>query len=140
MTRINVVPVTTLTRAHLVAEYRELPRVFRLALRAQARGMRWDDPGIPRRYTLGRGHVKFFYNKLGWCQTRFRALVREMQRRGYHPTYTAIDATVACQLDQRWFGNWRPTVAARQMNQARIRERLRSRSTPATTLQGRYTA
>ncbi len=29
MTRINVVPVETPTQQHLVAEYRELPRVFK---------------------------------------------------------------------------------------------------------------
>lgn len=28
MTRINVVPVTELTDKHLLAEYRELPRIF----------------------------------------------------------------------------------------------------------------
>ena len=31
MTRINCVPVEELHQKHLVAEYRELPRVFRLA-------------------------------------------------------------------------------------------------------------
>lgn len=31
MTRINRIPVEELSRQHLVAEYRELPRVFALA-------------------------------------------------------------------------------------------------------------
>ncbi len=37
MTRINCVPVEELSGPHLVAEYRELPRVFALAQRAATR-------------------------------------------------------------------------------------------------------
>jgi deoxyribonuclease (pyrimidine dimer) len=40
MTRINVVPPRELTRQHLIAEYRELPRVFGLVKKAAARGER----------------------------------------------------------------------------------------------------
>lgn len=36
MTRINCVPVEELSGPHLVAEYRELPRVFALAEKAAA--------------------------------------------------------------------------------------------------------
>jgi deoxyribonuclease (pyrimidine dimer) len=131
MTRINVVPVATLTRQHLVAEYRELPRVFRLVLHAQVRGMRWNDPKIQGRYTLGRGHVTFFYNKLGWCLARFEALVREMKTRGYQPRYLSIDPAILRQLDAHWFGDWTPTRAAIRLNRDRIRERLQTSIAPA---------
>ncbi|MBP7000765.1 pyrimidine dimer DNA glycosylase/endonuclease V [Amaricoccus sp.] len=39
MTRINVVPPEELSRAHLVAEYRELPRVFGMVRAMIARGL-----------------------------------------------------------------------------------------------------
>ena len=81
MTRINCIPVEELTDKHLIAEYRELPRVFKLA--------RDPKPGehIPTYYSLGRGHVKFFYNKLFYLEKRFLALVLEMRARGFKPNY-----------------------------------------------------
>lgn len=56
MTRINCVPVEELHQKHLVAEYRELPCVFKLAEAAAKRG------GVvaPDEYTLGAGHVKYW--------------------------------------------------------------------------------
>lgn len=41
MTRINVVPVEELTTKHLVAEYRENPRVFALAHKAYTNRTKW---------------------------------------------------------------------------------------------------
>lgn len=74
MTRINLVPPEELHRLHLIAEYRELPRVFSLAR---------EGVEIPETYTFGHGHVKFFYNKLWFITLRHRLLVLEMERRGY---------------------------------------------------------
>lgn len=56
MTRINCVPVEELTDKHLLAEYRELPRIFNLARAVE---------DAPTEYVLGTGHMKFFYDKLG---------------------------------------------------------------------------
>ena len=39
MTRINVVPVEELTNKHLMAEYHEITRIFRLVREAQNRGI-----------------------------------------------------------------------------------------------------
>lgn len=64
MTRINVVDPALLSGAHLVAEYRELPRVFALALEASMRGETPTDPRNPREYCLGPGHVRVFYPPL----------------------------------------------------------------------------
>lgn len=60
MTRINCVPVQELSGPHLVAEYRELPRVFALVRKAALRG----SFSQPETYTLGKGHVLFFYTRL----------------------------------------------------------------------------
>jgi len=83
MTRINLVPPATLARQHLVAEYRELPRVFGLVHKAQAKGRTPADCDIPKSYRLGAGHVTFFYDKLSWLLWRQMALIQEMDRRGY---------------------------------------------------------
>jgi len=91
VTRINVVPPEELSRQHLLAEYRELPRVFTLARKRQA-----DPRGVPSGYTLGRGHVLFFTVHLAWLKERYNALVAEMRRHwklspcGWGPTYVGM--------------------------------------------------
>lgn len=111
MTRINVVPVEELTDKHLLAEYRELPRVSGLARVA---------PEAPKRYVLGRGHVKFFYDKGEWLRRRFEEqIVPEMNRRGfvtnfihYRPHPKGLN------------NNWKPGRNALKLNRARIAKRL----------------
>lgn len=125
MTRINCVPVGELTREHLVAEYRELPRAFKLIRQAIARGEAPTDARNPRAYTLGTGHVRFFYDKVPWLLARQEALCGEMARRGYHvgfPFDAAALLPEGCPVD-RW-NAWRPDDAALALNRARIAERL----------------
>lgn len=117
MTRINVIPPAELCRQHLVAEYRELPRVFALARKAQTRT---NQPVAPAEYTLGNGHVRFFYDKAQWLVRRHAALVAEMERRGYAPAFRCC-AALADGLQSR---EWIPDERALELNRARIKERL----------------
>ncbi|MBO1111755.1 pyrimidine dimer DNA glycosylase/endonuclease V [Bordetella petrii] len=119
MTRINCVPVEELTRQHLVAEYRELPRVFALARKACERG----PVSSPTDYTLGKGHLLFFYTRLGYLARRHGELVREMQRRGYQPAFLAPLAEVHADIPAALWGDWTPTPQALAMNRRRIAER-----------------
>lgn len=79
MTRINCIPPAELTGPHLIAEYRELPRVFALVKAAIQRGETTTDRRNPPAYTLGTGHVRFFYMRLGYLAKRQASLVAEMQ-------------------------------------------------------------
>lgn len=117
MTRINCVPPEELSRQHLLAEYRELPRVFNLAAKAYQSKRKIV---APERYTLGAGHVKFFYQRLGWCLDRFLALRLEMLVRGYKPQYVQPPPV---NLPPEWWGEWTPDEAALQLNRERISER-----------------
>lgn len=119
MSRINCVPPRELSGPHLVAEYRELPRIFGLMRRKQALGLRPPELGLPRRYCFGTGHLSFFLDKGAWLLRRQQALIAEMQRRGYHPKFTQ-PATLAAGLDPAWLGDWRPTAAARRLSRARL--------------------
>jgi hypothetical protein len=78
MTRVNVgVEPHELCDKHLVAEYRELPRVFAYTGRV-----------ISGPFRLGRGHVLWCAQYPGSMATRYRALVAEMRHRGFtvnHP-------------------------------------------------------
>ena len=69
MTRINsAINPKNLTDQHLIAELRELPRIFTAVNKRIEQGKFFDD--IPKEFTLGEGHVKFFYNKLLFLSSR----------------------------------------------------------------------
>lgn len=124
MTRINCIPPSELTGPHLVAEYRELPRVFALVKAAILRGETPADRRNPRAYTLGTGHVRFFYTRLGYLAKRQASLVAEMQTRGYAPQFTATNELLI-DIPPEWCCDWEPSDEAMVINRARIAERLR---------------
>lgn len=123
MTRVNVVPVQELTREHLVAEYKEimrLPKNIEKSLNRKSKPFSKDE--IPQEYTMGQGHVKFFYNKMEWVKQRFEQLVQEMNRRGYTTNFT--DSSMFDRCPKTWFNNYQPDEKAMSVNRARIEERL----------------
>lgn len=119
MTRINLVDPSTLHSKHLLAEYRELPRVFKLVEAAEKRGL--TPIGLPTTYRLGIGHVKFFYNKLSWLQCRFSLLVRECEHRGFQIQHKH---TPAIKASPHWFNMWAPCPEDIALNAARIKDRM----------------
>lgn len=127
MTRINCVPPSELTGPHLIAEYRELPRIFCLVRAAIARGENPDDGRNPASYRLGAGHVRFFYPRLGYLAKRQQALVAEMLNRGYSPNFTD-PAQLLAGIPVGWQGDWIPSEEALQLNRSRITERLSSKA------------
>lgn len=118
MTRINCIPVEELVDKHLLAEYRELPRVFGLA-RLPKRG-----ETFPEEYTLGTGHVKFFYNKLEYLERRFIAIVLELTRRGFRLSYNNLPDKYFEERNPLLWKDWEPTEQAMIINRERIHERL----------------
>jgi hypothetical protein len=124
MTRINTIAPALLTDQHLLAEYRELPRIFALARAAIARGIVIG----PDRYTLGRGHVLFFYSRTDWLSTRQAAIIAELLDRGYHLAHTqAPDPVPGCGVS-----GWTPDAADVALNLARLRDRLHAARRPYT--------
>ncbi len=119
MTRINCVPVEELSGPHLVAEYRELPRVFALAQKAAARG----NMSQLATYTLGKGHLLFFYTRLGYLARRHAELIAEMKSRGYKPTFSGVRREDFPGAPDAYWADWEPTAEALALNRARIKER-----------------
>lgn len=118
MTRINLVPPEELHQKHLVAEYREIVRIFSLVRSGQNK-KKWK---IPPEYVLGRGHVTFFYDKLSFILNRYKCLTSEMIRRGYSPNpISEKDLTEG--VDRKWFGCYTPTPSALAANRERISQR-----------------
>jgi deoxyribonuclease (pyrimidine dimer) len=122
MTRINVVPVQDLSVKHLVAEYREitrLPNNLRKSLDRKTKPFSMSE--IPTQYTLGQGHVKFFYDKMTFLKNRYEQLVEEMLRRGYNPSFR--DSSIFTQFPIQFNNDYQPTQEAILINQQRIKER-----------------
>ena len=128
MTRINCIPVTELHDKHLIAEYRELPRVFALARKSWERGEKPEED-TPSKYTMGKGHVRFFYSKLGYLYHRQVLLIQEMENRGFTPQYKNPFPLVKEMIyitKGEWTKNWVPDEEAMSINRERIQERLRT--------------
>jgi deoxyribonuclease (pyrimidine dimer) len=123
MTRINLIEPKELSTKHLVAEYREitrLPKNLRQSLNRKTKPFSLEE--IPKHYVLGKGHVKFFFDKMEFLKKRFESLVDEMLRRGYNPTYK--DSSIF-NCDEEFMNDYIPTEEALKINKERINERLR---------------
>ena len=122
MTRINVIPVKELTRQHLVAEYREITRLPKNLVKSLNRSKPFSMDEIPLEYVLGKGHVKFFYDKMEFLKNRFKQLVLEMNNRGYTTNFN--DSSIFSNCESIWFNDYKPTREALELNRKRIKERL----------------
>lgn len=117
MTRINVgIPPANLTREHLIAEHREIKRIPN-----QISKGKYNMDGQPQEFTLGKGHVKFFYDKLGYLKERYEELYRECLNRGYNVTYYG---NAWNNLPKQLMNNYIPTSKDIQIINERIKERL----------------
>lgn len=119
MTRVNVVSPSELSGKHLVAEYREIVRVFALARSAQYDMHKRKQPS---EYTLGTGHVLFFYDKLKYISDRYDSLCNEMIARGYQCNRISKE-DLHQGIGKHMFWNYNPTPAALTINRQRIKER-----------------
>lgn len=120
MTRINVVPVSELVDKHLVAEYRELPRIYKAAQKFYDNG---EKGFVPSEYVLGTGHMKFFYYHLNFIHKRHNELIEEMKRRNFNVNFTG-DIPDGINLPKRFWNDYTPTEIALKLNRERIAERL----------------
>lgn len=125
MTRINLVEPYQLTDKHLMAEYRELPRIFTAVLKLQGQGKTPADVDIPHRYVLGKGHVKFFYDKIVWLETRYFRLYRELLNRGFKVKSSIYKSVLesSSHIDSIWADDYKPKPEDIYLNMIRICKR-----------------
>ena len=125
MTRINAhIRPIKLCDQHLVAEYREILRTNALAIKRARKEGKSMLGNIQQSFTLGSGHVTFFYDKLLYIHLRFNARRSDLINRG-------MNATIEWQLDEieefKWLSNdWPDDPEADQLIVARILERART--------------
>jgi hypothetical protein len=117
MTRINVaIPPQQLTNKHLIAEHREIKRVPNLITRG-----RYNLKSIPPMFTLGKGHVAFFYDKLLYLKNRYEEIYQECLSRGFNMTYygSAWEG-----VPSQFMNDYAPTDRDEQIIRQRIQEKL----------------
>lgn len=119
MTRINLTPVETLMDQHLIAEYRELPRAFGAVRERLAKGKKFDD--IPKDFRLGTGHVRFFYDKIGFLFLRQNAIIEECLKRGIKIENTHVDVA---DIPLCFMNDFIPSEADIALSQSRLDERI----------------
>tara|TARA_R110000782_G_scaffold25502_1_gene66242 strand:+ start:244 stop:630 length:387 start_codon:yes stop_codon:yes gene_type:complete len=117
MTRINVaIKPIELTDKHLMAEHREIKRIPNCV----AKG-RYNMKGQPSEFTLGTGHVKFFYDKLAYLKNRYESLYSECIKRGFNVQYYG---NAWNNVPKEMMGDYSPTEHDRSIIIERINERL----------------
>ena len=121
MTRINIINPSELTDQHLVAEYRELFMVGS-SLQRSLKSPNWDVNNIPKKFTLNKGHVMFFYDKGKYLSKRYDDLRLEMKNRGMKPDETRIFKRE--QWPDELYNDWPPTVEDQNIIRKRIEERI----------------
>lgn len=123
MTRINLVHVQELADQHLMAEYRELPRVFNAVRKHVQDGKRVNDFKINPIYLLGTGHVTFFYNKLQYLVDRHMQLVQECLRRGIN--IQNIEPNDISDIPTEFCHNYTPCIKEVELSRQRLIEKLK---------------
>ncbi|HQB65198.1 MAG TPA: pyrimidine dimer DNA glycosylase/endonuclease V, partial [Fibrobacteraceae bacterium] len=76
--------------------------------------------GQPKLFTLGKGHVKFFYDKLEFLRKRYELLYAECKKRGYQVTYFGDSFT---NLPKELMNDYKPKKRDRELVLLRIAER-----------------
>lgn len=120
MTRINLIPPTTLADQHLIAEIKEINQLcgsYKKSLKSK-RGI----SNIPATYRLGKGHVTFFYNKGLYLHKRFEKLKEEAIKRGFN-----INATFNNVFKKSHYNDWIPRECDIPIIVNRISTRLKQR-------------
>ena len=120
MTRINLIPVEDLYDQHLMAEYRELPRIFSYVEKLK------DVPkDIPARYTMGKGHVKFFADKLTFLLGRQGNLIFELLKRDFKIKFNLQELYSRYEIiDEKFKKDYYPTKEEIEISRQRINELL----------------
>lgn len=121
MTRINCgMPPAELSDKHLIAEHREIKRVPNVIKKGK-----FNLNGQPKEFTLGTGHVKFFYTRLLYLKKRYEELYKECVNRNFNITYFG-DAWDDIPSD--FMNDYTPTAKDIKIIRERIKERTNGSS------------
>lgn len=126
MTRINLIPVENLTKKHLIAEYREIPRISSFIKKSlNSNSGKLDYSRIPEKFKFGQGHIFFFYNKGKYLYQRYENIVNEMKKRGINinPKFKQYPKIHKISLLEDWI----PTKEEIDISKERIMNKIKQK-------------
>lgn len=114
MVRVNLISPKKLTDQHLIAEYNEILMLMSYIRKHQ------DTKDIPKRFCLGKGHMRFFKNKVIYLKKRHEVLKKEMSERGFVPRKTIkVNG-----IDKKLLNNWSPNPQDLQVIRKRLKQKI----------------
>lgn len=120
--RCNLIYPWFLTDQHLIAERREL-RMIPPLLKKRIDSGKHTTLDIPNRFTLGKGHMLFWLNKMLYLSKRYDALIDEMGRRGFNAD-PSLTFDMECAKLSKMDNDWEPRPEDYDIIVTRIRERV----------------
>lgn len=123
--RINCgIPVENLTDEHLMAEHREIKMLPYFVNKSELSG---SNKKIPKRFTLNKGHILFFTNKVGFVINRYKNIHNECIKRNLFPV-DYLDKLLS--VDKKYCGDYIPQDRDRQILEERISSRIITSTKP----------
>ena len=115
--RINLVDPHILSDQHIVAEYDEILMLVSYILRYPSL------TNLPVNYCLGKGHMRFFKDKILYLKKRHELLKKEMRLRGF-VTRKSIDLSLFSKSNLH---DWKPSLADVSLVTKRILSRIKDK-------------
>jgi deoxyribonuclease (pyrimidine dimer) len=114
MVRINIINPRRLADQHLIAEYNEILMLLGYVKQYP------KEENLPENYVLGKGHIKFFKNKLLYLKERHEKLKNEMRERGFKANKTInLD-----EFPQNLINSWKSSKKDEIIIVSRIMEKI----------------
>lgn len=114
MVRINIIDPKKLSDQHLIAEYNEILMLFGYVKKHP------ETYKIAHDYCLGKGHIRFFKDKLLYLKKRHELIKKEMHRRGFQKNKTInLD-----DFPKELRNNWKPKAKDFPIIKKRLREKI----------------
>jgi deoxyribonuclease (pyrimidine dimer) len=122
MVRVNLINPKKLSDQHLIAEYNEILILGTYIKKYPGR------KEIPKDYCLGKGHMKFFKDKIKYLEFRHKALKREMKKRGIQ-TNKSLSFNNCKNINKQNKKQWKPNKKDFEIIKKRIIEKLELKPT-----------
>ncbi len=117
MVRVNLINPKSLSDQHLVAEYDEILMLISYIKKFP------NTKDIPQEYCLGKGHMKFFKDKVLYLKARHEEIKKEMKKREFKTNKTiSLDG-----FRKENLTNWKPKKADVEIITKRLSEKLRKK-------------
>ncbi len=122
--RCNLIAPDLLTDQHLIAERRELLMIPPLAKQRLSKSI---NTPIPIHFTLNKGHMLFFTNKLKYLSKRFDELTQTMLIRQFKPNLNLKFEIIPDFIEYNLYQDWSPTQADYEIIMVRLKTRIQNK-------------